>query len=1097
MERMTLIPSLRRRPQRRFPTSSMPPTELLQGRRIDAVLFDLDGVLTDTASLHLAAWTSLFDELFQQAGTLSPNGAPRRFTGEDYRRLVDGEPRVEGIHHVLAEAGLTVPEGTPEDRPGLGTVWAMANAKDATYESLLVESGPRPYPSSVALVHQLHDAGIGVAVVSASRHCQEVLAAAGLTSLVDSVVDGWTAAAMSLAGKPDPATYLEAAIRLGVAPADAVVVEDALAGVRAGRAGRFGLVVGVDHGGLAEALAEAGADIVVADLAQVPFDLIPTDGWSLDLTTVGEGDQATAGEGCREALGTLANGYLGTRATTPWPSGDPGAHPGTYVSGLYDRLVSSVEGRSLEHESMVNIPNWLPFNFSANGGAWLGEADVDATLRHASIDLHRGLAVRIWHVLDDSGRRSLVVERWLVSMAQPHLAAQQVSVIAENWSGRLRLRCQLDGGVANDQTEESKLLAHHHLQAIEVGREEPDLSWLSARTRQSDVKVVEAARVDLTVGALEERIHVATASSVGQELTLPIEESGRGTVERIVAVYTSRDRAISEPRIAALASVKRAGAFDSLLQDHHDAWTRLWDRARFVADITAAEAHNDDSSLRPAPPHGPIGSNASIPPSRAVRADLFHLLQVASPHVADLDVGIPARGLAGEGYLGHIFWDELFVFPALNFRFPDVARALLRYRARRLDEARRSAWASGHVGAMFPWQSGSDGRDETPPVLYNPRDRRWMPDRSYRQRHVGLAIAYELWQHWQTTGDSGFFFREGAEVLLEIARFFASLATYDQATGRWRIRGVMGPDEFHDRYPDAADGGIDDNAYTNVMTAWLLQRGQELVKMLRSDHRSDVLDRLQFGEEELAHWAELTTRLYVPFHDGVISQFESYEQLAPIDLDRYRARYGDIGRLDLILEAEGDSVARYQVAKQADVLMLLYLLSAEELRDVLAGLGYELPAAMVQRTVAYYTSRVAHGSSLSAVVHAWVTARADRAGSREQFRRALAIDISQTERGATAEGIHLGAMAGTVDLLQRCYAGLEVRNDALWLNPVLPDEVERLRFGLTYRGHWVDLDIDHDRIVVSAASGQASPSSVVVAGRLRVLEAGKRLEQAL
>lgn len=1084
---MTWIASLRRHPQHQSPEPTNP-TEVLDGRRMDAVLFDLDGVLTDTASLHLAAWTTVFEELFRRHGILDPSGRPRLFTPEDYRRLVDGEPRLDGIHHVLTEAGLALPEGKPEDRPGGATTWAMANAKDARYESLLADAGPRPYPSAVALVHQLHEAGIGVGVVSASRHCQEVLAAAALSYAVDTVVDGWSAAAMGLAGKPDPATYLEAAARMGVEPADAVVVEDALAGVRAGRGGGFGVVIGIDHGGLTRQLVDAGADIVVDDLSQVRFDLVPKGGWSFDLTAVGEGEQTAASEGCREALGTLANGYLGTRASAPWPSSDPSAHPGTYVAGLYNRLTSDVEGTAVEHESMVNVPNWMPFNFSADGGAWLGEPNVDTAIRRASVDLHRGLLVRIWQVLDESGRRSLVIERRFVSMAEPHLAAQQISVIAENWSGQLRVRCQLDGDVANDQTEEGKLLAHRHLQAIEVGHDGP-VSWLSARTTQSDAKVVEAARISVTVGSVEARQYFTGPSSTGQELTVTIAENGRATVERIVAVYTSRDRAISEPRIAAVTAVESAGSFDTLLRDHHGSWSRLWDRSRFVADIVQADVPDNQQA--------PIGSKAATRPDQAVRLDLFHLFQVASPHVADLDVGVPARGLAGEGYLGHVFWDELFVFPALNFRFPETARALLRYRARRLGAARRAASAAGHGGAMFPWQSGSDGRDETPPMLYNPRDERWVPDRSSRQHHVGLAIAYELWQHRQTTGDSGFFFEEGAEMLLEIARFFASLATLDQGTGRWHIRGVMGPDEFHDRYPGTAGGGIDDNAYTNIMTAWLLGRAQELVTLLRWDHRSDVLERLRLGQEEVDRWDKLATGLYVPFHDGVISQFESYEQLAPVDLGAYRARYGDIGRLDLILEAEGDEVCRYQVAKQADVLMLLYLLSAEELRDVLAGLGYELPAATVRRTVDYYATRVAHGSSLSAVVHAWVTARADRAGSWEQFRRALAIDISQTESGATAEGIHLGAMAGTIDLLQRCYAGLEVRNDALWLNPVLPDEVERLRFGITYRGHWVDLDIDHDRVVVAAANAHAGPSNVVIAGRFHVLEAGRRLQQGL
>src|SRR5690606_29514551 len=205
----------------------------------------------------------------------------------------------------------------------------------------------------------------------------------------------------------------------------------------------------------------------------------------------------------------------------------------------------------------------------------------------------------------------------------------------------------------------------------------------------------------------------------------------------------------------------------------------------------------------------------------------FHVLQTVAAADPDLDAGMPARGLHGEGYRGHIFWDEIFVYPILTMRRPDLSRALLSYRHRRLGEARSAAAAEGHRGAMFPWQSGIDGREETPTHLYNVRNARWMPDRSHRQRHVGLAIAYGVWQYIEVTDDHEFLLNRGLELLVEVSRFFASLATYDPETDRYSIDGVMGPDEFHDGYPGAAEGGLRDNAYTNVLTSWVLQRTLE------------------------------------------------------------------------------------------------------------------------------------------------------------------------------------------------------------------------------------------------------------------------------
>jgi len=269
-----------------------------------------------------------------------------------------------------------------------------------------------------------------------------------------------------------------------------------------------------------------------------------------------------------------------------------------------------------------------------------------------------------------------------------------------------------------------------------------------------------------------------------------------------------------------------------------------------------------------------------------------------------------------------------------------------------------------------------------------------------------------------------------------------------------------------------------------VLTVWLLRRALELVDLLACHHCAGLTDALGIDEVELARWAEITTRMYVPWHgDQIISQFDGYADLDEFDLPGYVARYGNIGRLDLILAAEGNSTNRYQIGKQADVLMLLYLLSAEELRDLLAGLGYPWPPQALPRTVDYYFNRVSHGSTVSRVVHAWVHARTDRATSWMCFNDALAADLSDTQGGTTREGIHLGAMAGTLDLAERCYLGLETRQDALWLNPRLPQEMARLHTLLTYRGHQLHLTATQHDLTLIASPCNVEPVTVRIAGQ--------------
>jgi alpha,alpha-trehalase len=246
----------------------------LDPSRVDAVVFDLDGVVTDTARVHAAAWARLFDDVLA-ARPASPGEDHRPFTPDDYRRHVDGRPRDDGVASFLASRGVTLPPGGPDDRDGAETVHALGRRKDGYFLARLGADGVDVFGSTVALVRALRGAGVRVGVISASRNCAAVLGAAGLDALFETRVDGVVAAELGLPGKPDPAVFLEAARRLGVTPARAVVVEDALAGVEAGRRGGFALVVGVDRTGHADDLRRHGADVVVTDLAEVTVQAAP------------------------------------------------------------------------------------------------------------------------------------------------------------------------------------------------------------------------------------------------------------------------------------------------------------------------------------------------------------------------------------------------------------------------------------------------------------------------------------------------------------------------------------------------------------------------------------------------------------------------------------------------------------------------------------------------------------------------------------------------------------------------------------------------------------------------------------------------------
>ncbi len=1031
----------------------------LSPRDYDAVLFDLDGVLTRTADVHAAAWKKLFDGFLQRHAAASGTDFVPFDIEADYRRYVDGKPRYDGVQSFLASRGIRLPFGDPADGPEAGTVCALGNLKDAYFHQQVEEQGVEVYGPAVALVRDLRAREVRTAVVSSSNNCAAVLDAAGIADLFDTRVDGTDVSRLKLRGKPAPDAFLEGARRLRVDAARAVVVEDAVAGVEAGRAGGFGCVIGVDRGGRAQALREAGADAVVTQLAQVEIAEEPPSAWSLVFERFD-----SAREGIREALCTLGNGYFATRGAAPWAAADGTRYPGTYLACGYNRLTTDIAGRVVENEDLVNLPNWLPLSFRIDDGPWFDEAAVTLLGYRQELDLKRGLLLRQVEFEDGAGRRSLLRERRLVSMADMHLCALELSLTAQNWSGRVSVRSTLDGRVVNAGAALYRKFNNRHLEPVAAEVVDDETVCLQVRTSQSKLQVAQAARTRAAVEGrpLETpRERVEAAGVIGQQFDAELARGETLVLEKVASLYTSRDHAVSECGLQARKAIARADGFDRLAAEHGLAWKHLW--RRFDVHIQLADPG--------------YGLNVLM----LLRLNMLHLLQTVSPNSIGLDIGVPARGWTGEAYQGHIFWDELFIFPFFNHRMPEITRALLMYRYRRLGEARASARRAGLRGAMFPWQSGSDGQEETQDFNLNPRSQRWVRDNSYLQRHVGSAVAYNVWQYFQVTRDVEFLHCYGAELILEIAGFWSSLATFNEARGRYEIRGVMGPDEFHEGYPEAKEPGLNNNAYTNVMAVWVLCRALDVLERLSEMRRSELTVQLGLTAEEIARWEDISRRMFVPFHDdGIISQFEGYETLAELDWERYRDRYGNIQRLDLILEAEGDTPNRYRLSKQADVLMLFYLFSSEELGALFERLGYAFEYETIPRNVAYYANRSSHGSTLSRVVHSWVLARSDRPRAMGFFEEALHSDFSDIQQGTTQEGVHLGAMAGTVDLVQRVSTGIEVRGDVLRINPQLPEEMSRLDMRIRYRGVSLDLRLTRDTLRVRGRDGAAQPISLCV-----------------
>jgi HAD superfamily hydrolase (TIGR01509 family) len=720
--------------------SAMPARQIAPPRYgLQAAVFDLDGVVTRTASIHAAAWKATFDDILRRQAP--PGQGFRPFDDHaDYYAHVDGKPRLEGVRAFLRARGIALSAQEEE---------AIAARKDERFLRIVHERGVQTFASTLALIKELRAMHLNTGVVTSSRHGREILQSAGIAPLFDVSLDGNDLDALGLAGKPNPDMFLRAAGMLGSSPAGTVIFEDAVAGVEAGRRGSFGLEVGIDRGGNAAALRQGGADIVVQDLAELDLTGLRAAfqarrralGWRIEA----EGFDPDR-ERQMESLFAVGNGYMGIRAALDSPP--PGSQCDLFIAGVYDRKRADLPYSEIEffsagkradpYSELVPLP--FPFRITARVDGM--SLDFHGNGAYGK-DLHRVLDLRggVLHccaVYETPGPlRTTVRSRRCASLADPHLLLQEVVVAPDNHSGEVALAATLD--------EPDLATRHPHLKRLEHTAA-ADLETVRYVTRASKIEICIVSRV------LRER----------------------NVLRRMLSIFTSRDG--DDPAAAALAhsSALNANGIDALFTAHSAKWAEFWE-------------------------HADIQVPADTAVEQALRFGSYHL---RLPLGADERVSIGARTLSGRAYEGHVFWDtEIFMLPFYVHTEPAQARKLLLYRHHTLPGARRRARAMGYAGACFAWESTVTGADVTPTKIVLKSSGKEIPIFTGSQQiHVTADIAYAAWRYWEVTGDEAFLTGPGADILFETARFWRSRATRGER--HYHIRGVVGPDEYHHSVDD-------------------------------------------------------------------------------------------------------------------------------------------------------------------------------------------------------------------------------------------------------------------------------------------------------
>ena len=1008
---------------------------------IDAVLFDLDGVLTTTRTVHAAAWKDTFDQFLQSWDAEHGTATPSFSEVDDYVAHVDGKPRQDGVRDFLASRGITLPEGTPDSPRDEISVWGLSNRKQLLVEEELERIGVEVFPGSVAWVRELREAGLRTAVVSSSRNCASVLEYAGISNLFDERVDGATALELGLPGKPAPDMFLEAARRLDVSPDRAVVVEDAIAGVQAGKAGGF-FVIAVDRDMHADALSAAGADLVVDDLSELlssPGEEVhragppehrllaaskrimaasgdyPTDPWRLV-------ERAYNPEfvGQTETLFAVSNGYLGIRGS--FEEGAPSFQPGTLLNGFHETwpivYPEKAHGYATTGQTILPVPDGTSIRL------FVDEDPVDATGTEVleferALDMQRGALDRsVIYQLHD-GRRFWVRTKRFVSLSNRHLACIRYQVTALDRTSRLVLSSDLvtspdtDHGLPHDQRR-SRTFGDDVLRPMGDDMHGPRVVR-SFRTKASGLTV--AAGMDHEFGPgvthMDTRVDDARARVVF-DITAPVNETV--TLYKWLAYHYGDDDA-TDLRYRAEASLFRARAagYDAIFGAHTRAMAAFWERSDVEWEGYPAA-------------------------QQAIRYSLFSVLQAT---VRSEGHGAPAKGLTGTGYEGHYFWDtEVYVLPFLIHTNPEVARSLLMHRVHMLDDARRRARDIGQAGALFPWRTIS-GQEAS--AYYAA---------GTAQYHIDADISYALDQYVRMTGDDELMVRHGAELLVETARMWADIGYFsDRHGGRYVIQKVTGPDEY--------TTVVDNNLFTNLMAAENLSMAYAVVERLREQAPAEykrLAERTELSIEEVDRWKRCADLIYVPYDskEQVHLQDEGFLDMQPWDFAATPPE-----KYPLLLNYHPLIIYRHQVIKQADVELATVLLPGR------------FTAAERRRIFEKYDPLTTGDSSLSESIQAIAAADVGKYRTAEEYLiDAMSVDMADTA-GNVRDGVHVASAGGTWMSLVMGFGGFRWRESGISFRPMLPTRARRLRFPIMVRDHRLRVDIGVHAVTYTLESGES------------------------
>lgn len=724
-----------------------------------------------------------------------------------------------------------------------------------------------------------------------------------------------------------------------------------------------------------------------------------------------------------ESVFALGNGYIGMRGNF-----EEGYHgivgtsvTGNYLNGFYDSepivYPEGAYGYPSRNQAMLNVTDAKIIELTVNGHLFhMNKGQIHRYKRE--LDMKSGILQRMVEWESPAGHLVLIRIQRMVALQHKHLAAIHYEVTALNFEGTVVITSVMNGEITRSEATDDPRLGGGNKEPnllLEDAQHGESFTWMKQRTRHTKFALATAMSHTLNSIFESQITKRLDGECISVQFTIPVVQGEKVSLTKYISYHTSKDYDESElmSRARDVLQMAEEKGFEELAHEQQVFLEGFWRKA----DVE-------------------IGGDPAL--QQGIRFNSFQLLQSVG---RDGVTNIGAKGLTGEGYEGHYFWDtEMYILPFFTYTQPEIGRALLEFRYTTLGKARERAAVMSQKGALYPWRT-IDGEENSA----------FFPAGT-AQVHINADIAYGIKQYVQATGDYEFLVTKGAEILFETSRFWADLGHFNPARGgAFCIDAVTGPDEY--------TAIVNNNAYTNLMVQDQLRYSHETAGLLREQypqHYQRLVQDIGLTEEEIMSWLQAADDMFVPFNDelGIYAQDDTFLSKEKWDFDNT-----PVDKYPLLLNFHPLVIYRHQVLKQADLVMALFLL------------GEQFTIEDKTRNYNYYEPLTTHDSSLSPCIHSIVSAEiGDLEGAYSYFDRTVRMDLDDINRNAK-DGLHTAAMSGSWMSIVNGFGGMRLNEGMLCFSPFLPTQWVSYRFKIVNRGQLIEISVTHEGVEYTLLEG--------------------------